>query len=370
MRVALIVPGFSRHEGEYAIPALQTFACALGRRYQVELFSLRYPAAGSYTVCGLPHRAIGGGVRAGLGSARVWQAAARAIIARHRRQPFDLLHAFWLDEPAFVAALAATAIRRPLLASSGGGELVYFPELDYGVQGSAWRRLQIRFAMRRATLVTAGSRYQRALCLRQGIGPEKVQLAPFGVDVDHFRPADGPPTRPTVVQAASLVAVKQQALLLDAIALARRAVPELQLLVAGAGPLAGELRRRAMQLGLGDDIGWLGQVEHRALPAFYRRGRVYVQTSRHESQGMAVLEALSCGVPVLGTPVGLLPEVAALPAVESAGQLAGQIVSLLEDEAGWAGRSAAARELAVAAYSLAATTERFIQLAARCVAQP
>jgi glycosyltransferase involved in cell wall biosynthesis len=366
VRIALIVPGFSRSADEYAIPALQMLACSLAQRCDVEVFSLRYPETGSYTICELRHWATGGGTRMGVGSLRVWLDTVRAIVACHRRQPFDLLHAFWLDEPAFVAALVGTAIRRPVLASAGGGELVYFPELDYGTQRSPWRRLLIRCAVRRAALVTAGSPYQRALCLRLGIPPEKVRLAPLGVDVGHFRPAAATPTRPTVVQAASLVSVKQQGLLLEAVAQARTAVPGLQLLVAGAGPEAASLRIRAEQLGLDGQVSWLGAVAHRAMPAFYGRGHVYVQTSRHESQGMAVLEAMACGLPVLGTPVGLLPEVAALPPSDSPERLAEQIATVVDDKAGWAGRSAAARGRAEDAYSLPATTERFLELAARC----
>jgi glycosyltransferase involved in cell wall biosynthesis len=367
MRLALITPGFSRDGAEFAIPALQTLACKLAEQLDVEVFSLRYPAAGTYTFCGLRHQAIGGGTQMGIGSARIWRAAARAIVARHRRQPFDLLHAFWVDEPAFVAALAGALLRRPVLASSGGGELVYFDDLDYGTQGSAWRRLLIRFALRQATLVTAGSAYQRGLCLRSGVPAAKVKLAPLGVDSDHFRPAPDPPAVPTVVQAASLVPVKQQAVLLDVITQARLTLPELQLIVAGDGPLAPDLQARARQLGLAGNVSWLGRVPHRKMPSVYHQAHLYLQTSRHESQGLAVVEALACGLPALGTPVGFLPEVAALPVTNVREQLAGQIVALLEDGESWEEQAGAARALAVAQFDLPVTTARFLALATACV---
>lgn len=367
MRLALITPGFSRESAEFAIPALQTLACKLAEQHDVEVFSLRYPAAGTYTFCGLRHQANGGGTRAGIASAHVWQAAVRAIVARHRRQPFDLLHAFWVDEPAFVAALAGALLRRPVLASSGGGELVYFADLNYGTQGSAWRRLLIRFALRQATLVTAGSAYQRGLCLRAGVAAANIRLAPLGVDSEHFRPAPDPPAVPTVVQAASLVPVKQQALLLDVIALARVTLPELQLIVAGDGPLAPGLRARAQELGLTGNVSWVGRVPYREMPPVYHQAHLYLQTSRHESQGMAVVEALACGLPALGTPVGLLPEVGALPATNVREQLAGQIVALLQDTKSWEAQAGAARARAVTQFDLRATTARFLALATACV---
>lgn len=366
MRLALIVPGFSRDGAEFAIPALQSLACSLAQEHDVEVFSLRYPPAGSYAFGGLRHLAIGGGARTGLASPRIWQQAAQAVIARHRQKPFDLLHAFWVDEPALVAASVGAVLRRPVLASSGGGELVYFADIAYGTQGSAWRRLLIRFALQRATLVTAGSSYQRSLCLALGLPPEKVKLAPLGVDTCHFRPAETPPAVPAVVQAASLTAVKQQALLLEAVAEARHVLPELQLILAGDGPEEPLLRAQASSLGLEQNVVWRGRVPHRQMTAVYQQGHVYVQTSRHESQGMAALEALACGLPALGTPVGVLPEVGALPATAQAAQMGAQIVALLQDTATWARRAEEARAIARTRFSLPATTARFGELYAAC----
>jgi glycosyltransferase involved in cell wall biosynthesis len=362
VRLALIVPGFSRDAGDWAIPALQTLACSLARRLDVELFSLRYPPAGTYHVCNLRHHATGGGTRGGLPSLPIWRDTVRSIITRHRRQPFDLLHAFWLDEPAFVAALAGALLRLPVLASSGGGELVYFPDLDYGTQGSAWRRLLIRFALRRATLVTAGSHFQKALCRRAGVPESKLRLAPLGVDTERFRPAPNRQRGKTIVQAASLTPVKQQGLLLESAARARATLPDLEVVIAGEGPEGERLRQQAAALGLAPHARWLGARPHLEMPAIYQQAQLYVQTSRHESQGMAVVEALACGLPALGTPVGLLPEVAALPAALEAESLAAQIVNLLDDDAAWLRRAEEARALAESGYSLPVTMGRFLEL--------
>jgi glycosyltransferase involved in cell wall biosynthesis len=86
-------------------------------------------------------------------------------------------------------------------------------------------------------------------------------------------------------------------------------LPGVRLVLAGAGPLLPALQARAAGLGIDDRVHFAGQVDHDALPDLLRSASIYVQTSRHEAQGMALLEAAACGLPVVGTPVGVLPEV-------------------------------------------------------------
>lgn len=364
VRIALIAPGFSRDGDDWAIPALQSLAVRLAQQHDVHVFSLRYPPAGITRFAGLTHHAIGGGEQTGMASLNVWRRALQAVLAAHRRTPFHLFHAFWADEPALVATLAGRMLRRPALASVGGGELVYFPDIDYGTGGSAARRLLIRLALWGATAVTAGSNYQRQLCLNQGLPPEKVKVAPLGVDVNRFRARAGPsPAEDSfIVQTASLTPVKQQSLLLEIMAQVRETSPAARLLLAGDGPLRRTLENQAEALGLENAICWRGHVPHPEMTAVYQQGRLYLQTSRHESQGMAVLEAMACGLPALGTPVGILPQVAAAPPGWEAERLAAQVVALLTDRALYRQQRARARRLVETCFSLKGAVGGFLEL--------
>lgn len=364
MRIALIAPGFSRDGDDWAIPALQSLAAGLAQQHEVHVFSLRYPPAAVNRFAGLTHHAVGGGERTGIASLDVWRRALQAILAAHRRAPFHLFHAFWVDEPALAATLAGKMLGRPALASAGGGELVYFPDIDYGTGGSAARRLLIRLALRGATAVTAGSTYQRQLCLNHGLPPEKVKVMPLGVDVDRFRVRAGPSPEEElfIVQAASLAPVKQQSLLLEIMAQVRETAPAARLLLAGDGPLRRTLENQAEALGLENAICWRGHVPHPQMTAVYQQGRLYLQTSRHESQGMAVLEAMACGLPALGTPVGILRQVAAAPPAWEAERLAAQVVALLTDGALYRRQRARARRLVETRFSLEGAVYGFLEL--------
>lgn len=365
MRIALVLPGFSAGPEDWAIPALLNLARGLARRHEVYVFSQRYPEQGIYRFDGLVHYAMGGGQRFGPASLRTWVKTAQAVVAHHRRSPFDLLHAFWADEAGLSAALAGAMIRRPVVVSLGGGELSHLPDIAYGAQRFLARRFNIRLALGRAAVVTAGSTYQLELGRRHGLAEAKLRLAPLGVDTDRFsvsrrgRPAF---QAPVLIQAASLLPVKNQALLLEVLSRVRAEIPGIRLHLAGEGPLRGELARLAGQLGLAGQILWPGQTPYLQMPALYRQAQLYLQTSRHESQGMAVLEAMACGLPVTGTPVGVMPEVAGLPPSSEPAVLAAQVVEILGDPARYRLLSRQARHIAETRFSLPATEQRFQEI--------
>lgn len=369
MHIGLILPGFSRDAHHWAIPVLQELAVWLAQRHEVTVFSLRYPAAGVYRFGNLTHIAVGGGTRARLAAVGVWAAGLRAVVRVHRQRPFHLLHAFWVDEPALVAGLAGHWIGRPVLASIGGGELVYLPDIGYGMQGSRLRRAMVRLGLRGAAVVTGGSHYALDLCRRQGVPEAKLRLIPLGVNTDRFFPRSTPlMARPplTLVQAAGLSGVKNQALLLAVLRQVKTAVPVVRLILAGQGPLAAHLHRLAEQDGLAEQISWQPQVAYPEMPPVYGQGHLYVQTSRHESQGMAVLEALACGLPVVGTPVGVLPQVAAWSPGWTVAELAGGVLAMAETAVAATHRQQA-HHLIATTYSLAVSGAQFSQLYAEYI---
>jgi glycogen(starch) synthase len=360
MRIALITPGFSADESDWAIPALQTLAVALARGHDLHVFSLRYPAAGRYAWGGFSHHAVGGGQRYGFASPGIWQKTISAVIAQHRQQPFDVLHAFWADEPGLVAVSAAAVIKRPVVVSIGGGELSYLPDIEYGTQRSFIRSQIIHLSFRGAKAVTAGSAYQLQLAQQQKLDITKASLIPLGVDTSRFKPAETTPSdRPTIVQAASLTPVKNQALLLETLVLIRKEIPGIHLLLAGDGPLRPELEALARSLHINNQITFAGAVPFEQMSGFFQQGHLYLQTSRHESQGMSVLEAMACGLPVLGAPVGVTADLAALPATSDPAKLAAQAVELLCDSELYETKRQEARQAVVDEYSLSQTIQRF-----------
>jgi glycosyltransferase involved in cell wall biosynthesis len=330
VKIALILPGFSAHEQDWCIPVLLDYVRALSREDEVHVITLRWPERRArYRVFGADVRALDGRPRMGARVVGLWARAVRAIAAEHRRRPFDVLHAFWADEPGWVAALAGAWLRRPVLLSLAGGELVGLPDIGYGLQLLPGRRALVRWLIQRAALVTGGSDYLLALARAQLAPGEQHRLrrAPLGVDMERFHACEPAASNGTAigVNVGALYPVKDHALLLRAAA----RLAHVTVRIAGQGPLLAPLQALAAELGLAHRVEFLGPVDHGALADLYAASDVFVQTSRHEAQGMALLEAAACGVPVVGTPVGVLPELGQ-PAADAA-TLATALDELLAD---------------------------------------
>lgn len=117
---------------------------------------------------------------------------------------------------------------------------------------------------------------------------------------------------PRIVTAGRIHPDKGLDVLIDALALAKREVPGLRLVVVGDEPSGSagyrtRLAERAARLGVGGAVTWAGWVERPE--EVWAGAAAYVQASRHEPFGIAVAEAMACGLPVVVTSAGGLPEV-------------------------------------------------------------
>src|SRR5262249_20071919 len=93
--------------------------------------------------------------------------------------------------------------------------------------------------------------------------------------------------------------------LIRAMAVVRRAMPDVSLVIAGEGPMRESLGQMIEKLGLRDVVHLAGRVPAEALPMYYRAADLFVlPTAAAEGFGLATIEALACNVPAFGTPVG------------------------------------------------------------------
>ena len=240
---------------------------------------------------------------------------AARLIELARAERIDLIHAHYAVPHAAAASLARDALGKsapPLLLTLHGTD-VPPPEAPEG------HVLLVRALALGAAALTAPSAALAAHARdRLQLPPERaVDVIPNFVDTDRFQPGDRaalmahfPPRDWTGVavlgHASNFRPVKRVADVLGIFARVRRERPAV-LVLAGDGPERPRIEEEARRLGLAQDVSFAGAV--RDLPPLLRACDLFLLPSAHESFGLAALEAMSCGVPVLASRVGGLPEV-------------------------------------------------------------
>lgn len=187
--------------------------------------------------------------------------------------------------------------------------------------GLLLRRGLERACLRASDRVVVLSSYSAAQvrAAHPGVAGE-VRVVPGGVNTVRFSPDGGPDPararlgipggRPLLLAVRNLVPRMGLDNLLDAMPTVIRALPEARLIIAGDGPLREDLQAHARRLGLGERVRFVGFVPEDRLPDHYRAADLVVMPSRAlEGFGLTTVEALACGTPVVGTPVGATPEI-------------------------------------------------------------
>ncbi|MCA1961072.1 MAG: glycosyltransferase [Desulfomonile sp.] len=146
---------------------------------------------------------------------------------------------------------------------------------------------------------------------KEGVRPEQVVYIPNGVKIgpvcasparkELLSTLDVPTEVKVIVTVGRLYPQKGHAWLLNAFQRVLRNAPEAVLLIVGQGPLRDELEHRAGALGISRSVRFLG--ERRDVQAILPCADLYVQASLWEGMPNAVMEAMSCGKPVIATNV-------------------------------------------------------------------
>jgi glycosyltransferase involved in cell wall biosynthesis len=156
------------------------------------------------------------------------------------------------------------------------------------------------------------------------VDPAKLRLIPEAVDHELFRPGDRDEawqhvssrygiTRPFVLFVSSLWPYKNCEGLLRAFASAKADLGDRQLAVVGPGrdtAYLAELKALAEQLGIAEDVVWVGGVPLEETVHFYRCADVFVYPSFNETFGLPLLEAMAAGCPVVTSDTSAMPETA------------------------------------------------------------
>ncbi|RAH41973.1 phosphatidylinositol N-acetylglucosaminyltransferase subunit A/GPI3 [Aspergillus brunneoviolaceus CBS 621.78] len=152
--------------------------------------------------------------------------------------------------------------------------------------------------------------------LRASLDPLMVSVIPNAVVAENFRPAEprsmkpiGPNDTITIVVISRLFYNKGTDLLIAAIPRILASHPNVRFIIAGSGPKAIDLEQMLERNVLQDKVEMLGPVRHEEVRDVMVRGHIYLHPSLTEAFGTVIVEAASCGLYVVCTRVGGIPEV-------------------------------------------------------------
>ena len=229
-------------------------------------------------------------------------------------------------ETVWFGAAAPLAVLAPAVRRAGAGRVIastHGHEVGWSMLPVA--RQVLGYIGRHVDVVTFVSRYTRGRFASAFGAQAALEYLPPGVDVTRFAPdaalrADtrrrlGLAQRPTILCLSRLVPRKGQDMLIRALPLIRREVPDAALVIVGGGPYADTLHRIAGETGMTDHVFFTGTVAAQELPAYHNIADVFAMPARTrgggldvEGLGIVYLEASATGVPVVAGQSGGAPE--------------------------------------------------------------
>jgi glycosyltransferase involved in cell wall biosynthesis len=196
--------------------------------------------------------------------------------------------------------------------ASPGVSRVVTRRMDYPLRGGWYTRRLYNHGVQAVVAISEGV---RAVLIESGVDASRIHLVASGVEPDLFTPSTT--TRAAarvrygvaddmrlVVVVGALEERKGHAVLLDALSML--ADPRLRVLCAGEGAARAALEARRAALGLDDTVRFLGRVDD--IATLLAAADLMVMPSHQEGLGVAALEAMAAGVPVIASRVGGLPE--------------------------------------------------------------
>jgi glycosyltransferase involved in cell wall biosynthesis len=253
---------------------------------------------------------------AGFGEPLTYSRRVRQLLAA-RRDDFDVVHD---NQCLGTGMLGLVADGWPLLTTLHH-PITVDRELALSHASNPWQRftqrrwfgflgMQLRVARALPAVVTVSQNSRRDIAAQMQVAPERMTVVPVGVDHTVFRPMEDVVPIPgrIMVTSSSDVPMKGLVPLLEAVA-KLRTERDVELTVIGRPNEGGRVDRAITRLGLSDVVRCVSGITDDELARRYGEAQVAVVPSLYEGFSLPAIEAMACGVAVVATTGGALPEV-------------------------------------------------------------
>lgn len=255
-----------------------------------------------------------------------------------RFRDMDIVHVQW-PIPNGLGALFLKKIYGVPYINTIHGEEVYLAK-RYHMQ------FALRWLVNNSSKTITNSSATRNACVDAGLDEDKLEVIPFGVDTDFFRPIDVPRTDNYfhILSVGYLIERKGHEYLIRAMKEILKERDDVRLKIVGSGPLEGKLKSLISELDLEEYVEIIKNVSDDELLKLYNSSDVFVLPAVVDSQGnteglgVVLLEAMACGIPVIGSNIGGIPDIikngetGLLVEQKDVLQICGSVIKLIKDE--------------------------------------
>jgi len=229
----------------------------------------------------------------------------------HQRIRFDIIHAYFIYRPGYVAAILGKLFSKPVIITATGTDTYQ----NLSQKNSLIRRRTI-YALKWCSYIIPNSEFLRRHIEEEGFG-NKTYVNPRGISRDLFFPMDKIGCRNKLLldsgksllfYVGNLVPIKGTDILIEAFKIVRDKEDYVELIIIGDGSEREVLEQQVLDEGLEEMVFFLGRKDHTIIPLYVNASDILIVPSRNEGRSVATIEALACGKPVVASRVGGIPE--------------------------------------------------------------
>jgi glycosyltransferase involved in cell wall biosynthesis len=215
----------------------------------------------------------------------------------------DILHSHCAGIDGFCGALTGF---HPLIITPWGSDVLIGPK-------SKIKRPLIKFALKKADLITCNGEVLKNEIINLGINPRKIRFIYWATDIYQFKPGIkdkklgrklGIFGSPTIISLRNLEPIYDIETLIRCIPLVLREMPQAKFVIAGKGSEEMKLKKLAESLGVLNNIRFVGWIPYDELPQYLALAEVYVSTSLSDGDlSQCTQQAMACEIPIITTDI-------------------------------------------------------------------
>lgn len=241
-----------------------------------------------------PYLVFPGGFGMASCGRRLYRALKKTVSGFHNNKAFALIHAHTILPDGQAGLFLKQRFGIPLVVTVHGKD----------VQQTAYLNNRCRQAIinvvREADIVVVVSAKIKGMLDKLTKMPEKTVVINNGFDSSGFLENHSSGSAGAIISVSNLVKSKGLALNIHAVAALRDKYPHIRYTVVGGGQEAASLKQLAWDLEVGDLVEFTGRVPNKNVPGFLAKAQVFSLPSSMEGFGVAYLEAMAAGLPVIG----------------------------------------------------------------------